>query len=113
MNSYEIWCNLVPGASDQEFCRDLKSYLDHLQEAGWIVGWRLRRRKLGLGPAELGEFNITIEVRNLVQLEACFDQVARRTGEVDRLHRAVYSKVRDLRTALYRDYPDPVFGRSE
>jgi hypothetical protein len=108
MTSYEIWCNLKDTSRDLQFCRDLQSYLGLLKARGLIQGFRIRRRKLGFGPAELGEFNITIEVADLAQLEQAFQQVAAREGEIEAKHHAVYSQVTDFRAALYRDFPDPV-----
>jgi hypothetical protein len=84
------------------------SYLGHLRERGWIEGCRITRRKLGFGPPGLGEFHIIIEVRDMAQLEQAFQQVATRADEIEALHRAVYSAVKDLQFALYRDFPDPV-----
>ena len=60
MDIYHIWCSLKPGVKDTDFARHLDGYLGHLREAGAIEGWRLTRRKLGLGPADLatmGEFD--------------------------------------------------------
>jgi hypothetical protein len=103
---YQIWCNLKDSARDLEFCAAVREYLGHLQERGLIEGYRLTRRKLGFGPSQLGEFNVAIAVRDLEQLEAAFQRVATRDLEIETLHRAVYSAVRDLAFALYRDFPD-------
>jgi hypothetical protein len=113
MDQYLIWCNLKEGTRDLRFSEDVARYLGHLQEQGWIEGWRLTRRKLGFGLPELGEFQITILVRDLAQLEQAFQQVARRDGEIEALHHAVYSAVRDVRFALYRDFPDEVRVRTD
>lgn len=107
MDYYEIWCNLRDSSRDLEFCANVERYLGHLREQGLIAGFRLARRKLGFGPPGLGEFNVTIETRDLAQLELAFQQVAARAGETEALHRAVFSAVTDLTFALYRDFPDP------
>lgn len=107
MNCYEIWCNLIDSSQDVAFCANVANYMGYLRERGWIEGWRITRRKLGFGPPALGEFHITIEVRDLAQLEQAFQQAATRAGEIEALHRAVYSAVKDLQFALYRDFPDP------
>ena len=107
MNYYEIWCNLKDSHTDLEFAAALRAYLAHLQSDGRIRGFRLARRKLGFGPPELGEFQITIETDDLVQLESAFDLVSTRSGETERLHAAVYSRITDFKAALYRDFPDP------
>lgn len=107
MNYYEIWCNLKDSHKDIEFARAVRAYLGLLKRDGRIADFKLSRRKLGFGPSELGEFNITINVESLVQLESAFEVVAARTGDVEGLHAAVYSMVTDFRSALYRDFPDP------
>ncbi len=107
MDQYHIWCNLRPGVSDVDFCEKVDAYLGHLAAAGRIERHRVSRRKLGLGPADLGEFHILIEVRDLAQLDRAFGDVSARTGPVEGLHADVNQLVRDVRFALYRDFPDP------
>ena len=106
MNYYHIWCNLKDTTKDLEFCEAVKQYLGYLQEQGRIEGYQMTRRKLGFGPSELGEFSIVISVRDMAQLERAFEVVATREGKVEELHRAVYSSVKDVKLALYRDFPD-------
>ena len=91
MQYYQMWCNLVDGHRDLEFAKNADAWLSHLQSAGKIEGFRITRRKLGFGPEELGEFNITVWTRDLAQLDAAFSKVAARAGETEQLHRAVYS----------------------
>lgn len=113
MNTYAIWVDLASGHSDLEFAKALSAYLEHLKEEGLLEGWRLQRRKLGFGPSELGEWFIQIEVRDLAQLDRAFNVAAARTGESDRLHAEVFRRVRNFRSGLYRDFPDPVRAVSE
>jgi hypothetical protein len=107
MNQYNIWCDLKPGVGDIAFSEKLGAYLGHLEEQGLIEGWRLMRRKLGLGPSAIGEFHIVIEVRDLAQLDAAFGQVASRREPVEGYHFGVNSLVQNAIFALYRDFPDP------
>jgi len=107
MNQYNIWCDLKPGVGDIVFSEKLGAYLGHLEEQGLIEGWRLMRRKLGLGPSTIGEFHIVIEVRDLAQLDAAFGQVASRREPVEGYHFGVNSLVQNATFALYRDFPDP------
>jgi hypothetical protein len=106
MDLYEIWFNLKPGMRDVELCDRLHGYLGHLQSGGRIERYRISRRKLGFGPPALGEFHVTIETRDLAQLDQAFADVARRSGEVEGLHAAVNQHVTDFTAALYRDFPD-------
>ena len=108
MDRYHLWFDLRPGARDLDLADAVRAYLDHLRGEGLLASWSLCRRKLGFGPAELGEFHVEIRAEGLAQLEACFQEVARRDGETEGLHAAVWSRVAGLRTALYRDFPDPV-----
>ena len=111
MNYYQIWCNLKDSSKDIEFCKAAKAYLDHLREKELIEVQRIIRRKLGFGPSDLGDINITMEFKDLSQMDRAFEYVSSRTGEVERLHKKVYSAVKDVKFGLYRDFPDP--GRKE
>ncbi len=108
MDYYQIWCNLKESHKDLEFCEHLKNYLGYLQKQDRLKGFTITRRKLGWGPPELGEFNITIMTDNMAQLEQAFQHVATRDGEVERLHRHVFAAITDFKSALYRDFPDGV-----
>ena len=107
MDVYHVWCDLKPGTSDLGFARDVTAYLSSLRDAGRIAGFRLTRRKLGLGPTELGEFHLAIELRDLAQLDAAFREVSTRHEPLESLHAAVNQVARNARFALYRDFPDP------
>lgn len=107
MDRYHIWCDLRQGVKDLDFSTSVKAMMEYLRKNGQIEGWHLERRKLGFGPKELGEWHVGIEVKDLAQLEAAFDEVTPRTGEMERVHAAVWSKVTNFRSALYRDFPDP------
>ena len=64
------------------------------------------RRKLGLAHDAATEFHIMIGTRDLAQLDDAFNLVSRREGETEKLHKAVYSAVINLKFGLYRDFPD-------
>ena len=113
MDIYHAWCNLKPGVGDVAFAEGVAKYMGHLKEAGLIAGWRLTRRKLGLGPAHLGEFHLMIEVRDLAQLDAAFARVASRSEPTEGFHFGVNSLVTDAVFALYRDFPDAIRQRGE
>ena len=113
MDIYNIWCDLKPGVRDTDFAADVDGYLSHLVTAGEIAGFRLMRRKLGLGQTGSGEFHIMVEVENLAQLDAAFTTVSERADPVESLHHAVNSKVDRVQFSLYRDFPDPHRRRGE
>ena len=108
MNIYHVWCDLKPGVGDLVFAEKVNAYLGHLREQGQIEGFRLTRRKLGLGPSTIGEFHLLIEVRDLAQLDAAFATAASRREPVEGFHFGVNSLVTNATFALYRDFPDPV-----
>jgi hypothetical protein len=113
MDIYHVWCDLKPGLGDLAFAQNIASYMEHLRQSGAIAGWRLTRRKLGLGLPELGEFHLMIEVRDLAQLEQAFAQVAARRDPTESRHFDVNSMVVNARFALYRDFPDSFRHRGE
>lgn len=107
MDHYHAFFDLKPGTKDLEFARHLARYMGHLQENGLLEGWRMERRKLGLGPRELGEFHVVMDTKNLDQLEKAFQHVSTRSGAVEGLHFDVNRHTTNLMFALYRDFPDP------
>lgn len=106
MDLYHIWCDLKDGIRDLEFVESVQAYLGSLEEDGLLEGYRITRRKLGLGAPGLGDFHIVLEFNDLTQLDEAFSHVARRTDPVESFHHAVNSKVRNIQFALYRDFPD-------
>ncbi len=106
MNIYHVWCNLKESRRDIEFAENVRALMEHMIASGDMKAWRLTRRKLGFGPAELGEFHITMEFPSLVELDATFGEMAKRTGELEDLHRKVFTMVTDFRSGLSRDFPD-------
>jgi hypothetical protein len=107
MNIYHIWCDLKPGVGDLTFTGKVDAYLGYLKEQGLVEGFRITRRKLGLGAPGLGEFHLMIETRDLAQLDAAFNRVAGRREPVEGFHFGVNSLVTNATFALYRDFPDP------
>lgn len=103
---YHIWCNLKASENDLEFAAGIRTYFDRLKEQGKIEGYRITRCKLGLRPANLREFQISVDIRDLSQLQGAFETVSSRTEPIESLHHAVNSKVEDVFFALYRDFPD-------
>jgi hypothetical protein len=107
MDVYHIWFNLKDGVRDTEFAESASAYLDHLIDAGAVAGYRITRRKLGLGPPQLPQWHITIDFENMAQMDRAFGCVSSRADPVKSFHHAVNSKVQDIFFALYRDFPDP------
>jgi len=113
MDIYHIWCDLKPGVRDMDFADRLEAYLSRLKEAGHVAGWRLSRRKLGLGAPGFPEFHVVIEFEGLAQMDTAFALVASREGWIEELHHGVNSLVTNVTFALYRDFPDAVRVRGQ
>jgi hypothetical protein len=110
VDHYHIWVDLRPGVKDLEFVAAVDAMLGHLKGLGKLEGHAIARRKLGFGPEALGEWHVDIRTRDLAQLDAAFSHVTPRAGEMERLHAAVWSKVVNFKSGLYRDFPDPNRG---
>lgn len=106
MDHYHLWFGLRSGAKDTDLVEAIRAMLGHMRERGLIEDYAIQRRKLGLGPSAIGEWHVDIATRDLAQLQEAFDEVTPRSGKVEKLHAAVWSKVEGLQTALYRDFPD-------
>src|SRR5215467_12505665 len=107
MDIYHIWFNLENGVRDTEFVESADAYVNYLKGDGVLAGYRITRRKLGLGPPQLPQWHITLDFENMAQLDSTFGRVSSRTDPVEGFHHAVNSKVQDIFFALYRDFPDP------
>jgi hypothetical protein len=106
MNVYQAFFSLKDGIKDLDFVQALHTYMEHLQRRGDLKKWRLLRRKLGLGPKELGEFHLMMEFEGLDALDRAFGHVASRAGEVEERHSAVNHMIDKITFCLYRDFPD-------
>jgi hypothetical protein len=106
MDVYHVWFNLKSGVRDLDFAESVQVYLSHLKEAKHIAGYRITRRKLGLGPPQLPEWHITLDFQNMAQMDQAFGRVSSRTDPIESFHHSVNSKVQDIFFALYRDFPD-------
>ncbi len=113
MDIYHIWCSLKDGVKDTDFSDAVHEYLNHVKDAGEVEGFRITRRKLGLGPPGLPDWHITLDFRNMAQMDEAFTHVSRRADAVEAFHHAVNSKVKDIVFALYRDFPDEHRVRGE
>ena len=113
LDIYHVWCNLKQGVGDTEFSDAAKAYFEHLKSENRLSGYRITRRKLGLGPEHLPEFHIMLEFDGLAQLDRAFGSVAARRDPVESFHHSVNSRVQDAIFALYRDFPDEQRVRGE
>jgi hypothetical protein len=108
VNTYAIWVDLVDSSQDLEFADAVHQFLTHFAEQLLVESYSIERRKFGFGPEGLGEFHIRIQTKNLDLLDQMFHQAATRAGTTEVLHAAVFSKVKNFKSALYRSFPDEV-----
>ena len=108
MDLYHQWCDLKPGVRDMDLVEACHTFLRALKQQGKIADYRITRRKLGFGPANLGEFHILIETDGLAQLDEAFNLVATRAGKVESQHHGLNSLVTNVTSLLERDFPDDV-----
>ena len=106
MDIYHIWSDLKPSVRDTEFTTSATQHLDGLKHNETLVTYRITRRKLGLGPNDIGEFHLMLEFANLTQLDAAFTKVATREEPLESFHQSVNALVTNVRFALYRDHHD-------
>jgi len=107
MNHFHIWCNLKAGQKDLQFCESVREFLSYLHERELIEGYYIARRKFVISPPLLGEYQITIEFASTGQMNRAFELVAAGSEEITAMHKPIVDAVRNVSTALYRDFPEP------
>lgn len=113
MDIYHVWFNLKEGVRDLDFVGAACRYFEHLKSEERLAAYRITRCKLGLTHSDLPEWHVTLEFDGLAQLDRAFEQVSTRRDPVESFHHSVNSKVKDVRFALYRDFPDRWRSRGE
>lgn len=108
MDIYNIWFDLKPETEEKNFATSLAKFLAHMRNQNTITSWRLTRCKLGFRPNEIPEFHVMIETNNLEQLDRAFSLATANHKKTDELHFEVNDKVRNIKFALYRDWPDEI-----
>ena len=111
MDYYDIWVDLVDSSRDLEFVENLEGFLGTLRDAGEIEGYVLARRKFGFSPPGFGEFHVRISAKDLAQLDRAFHHAATRALPIEPKHARVFEMVTNFKSALSRDFPDPVRER--
>lgn len=107
MDIYHIWCDREGDIPELEWAGHMRNFLQKLKDDGLIEGYRITRCKMGFRSIpNLPEFHIMVETRDMGQLEAAFQRVAAREGELEDDHRSFNRFVGDnIQHALYRDWP--------
>lgn len=108
MNIYHIWCDKTPDIPDLEWAQNMRAFLDHLVREGRMQSYRITRCKMGFRSiADLPEWHIMMEFRNMAQMDEAFDRVVPQQGDLETSHRSFNQYIQgNIQHALYRDWPD-------
>ena len=109
MDIYTIWANKEGDITDLEWVTGMKSFFDHLIEEGKMESYRITRCKMGFRSiADMPEWMLLMEFKNMAQMDEAFKRVAPLEGELEVKHKS-FNQFVDCSTiqhALFRDWPD-------
>jgi hypothetical protein len=105
---YHIWADKDGDLSDLEWVTNMRGFLDHLVHENKMLSYRITRCKMGFRSiADLPEWHIMMEFRDMAQMDAAFRRVAPLQGELEDKHRSFNQFVgSNIQHALFRDWPD-------
>jgi hypothetical protein len=105
---YTIWADKEGNISDLEWVTGMKSFFDHLISEGKMESYRITRCKMGFRSiADMPEFMILMEFKDMGQMDAAFRRVAPLEGELETKHKSFNQFVGgNIQHALFRDFPD-------
>lgn len=108
MDIYHIWANKQGDISDTEWVANMRRFLQHLVDEGKMESFRITRCKMGFRSiADLPEWHIMMEFKNMAQMDDAFKRVVPRKDELEKKHVSFNQFVADdIQHALYRDWPD-------
>jgi hypothetical protein len=108
MDIYHIWCDKAGDMEDAVWVGSMEKFFDRLVKEKRMVKYRITRMKLGFRSiADLPEWHIMCEFKNLDQLDKCFGRVATKEGKLEQHHKSFNQYVGpNIHHALYRDWPD-------
>ena len=106
---YTIWANKDGDVSDLEWVTGMKRFFNHLISEGKMESYRITRCKMGFRSiADMPEFMILMEFKNMAQMDEAFRRVAPLEGELEVKHKSFnqYVDCSTIQHALFRDFPD-------
>ena len=105
---YTIWANKEGELTDLEFATNMRGFLQQLVDEGKMESFRITRCKMGFrSVADMPEWFIMMEFKNMAQIDEAFHRVAPLEGELEDKHRSFNQFVSgDIQHALWRDWPD-------
>ena len=105
---YTIWADKEGDISDLDWVNGMKRFFDHLVSEDKMLRYRITRCKMGFRSiADMPEWMIIMEFRDMAQMELAFKRVAKRQGELEEKHQSFNQFVSgNIQHALFRDWPD-------
>jgi hypothetical protein len=105
---YTIWANKEGDISDKDFVDNMRGFLQHLVDEGKMESYRITRCKMGFRSiADMPEWMILMDFKNMAQMDDAFTRVAPLEGELEVKHKSFNQFVAgDIQHALFRDWPD-------
>lgn len=105
---YTIWADKEGDISDIEWVNGMRRFFDHLISENKMITYRITRCKMGFRSiADMPEWMIIMEFRDMAQMELAFKRVAKREGELEEKHQSFNQFVSgNIQHALFRDWPD-------
>ena len=105
---YTIWADKEGDISDLDWVNGMKSFFDHLIDEGKMESYRITRCKMGFRSiADMPEWMIIMEFRDMGQMDSAFRRVAPLEGELEVKHKSFNQFVSgNIQHALFRDWPD-------
>jgi hypothetical protein len=93
-------------SSGAEFKQAFDSFGKHLRDQDLVISWRFQQRHPHPGydstPPET-DYYVSLDFRDMDQAEACWTHIEDHIAPGDRIHREVYSKIRDYTFWLTED----------
>jgi hypothetical protein len=86
----------------------MRSFLQHLVDEKKMESFRITRCKMGFRSiADMPEWHIMMEFKNMAQMDLAFARVIPREGELEAKHKSFNQFVSgNIQHALFRDWPD-------
>ena len=83
MDIYTIWADKEGDISDLDWVNGMKSFFDHLKSEGKLEDYRITRCKMGFRSiANMPEWMILMEFKDMGQMDLAFKRVAPLAGEL-------------------------------
>jgi hypothetical protein len=108
MDLYTIWADKEGDISDMDWVTGMKSFFDQLIDEGKMETYRITRCKMGFRSiADMPEWMIIMEFKDMGQMDSAFRRVAPLKGELEVKHKSFNQFVSgNIQHALFRDWPD-------